>query len=69
MDLQRFTVRGMTCAHCVQAVTHEICGLPGVERVDIELSTGAVSVAADRPIGRSELAAGVEEAGYELVTE
>ncbi len=39
-----FTVTGMTCGHCVQAVTDEITALDGVEKVDVELSSGAVTV-------------------------
>ena len=42
-----FTVSGMTCGHCVAAVTEEVTKLVGVKRVDIDLASGAVTVAAD----------------------
>ena len=37
-----YTVTGMTCSHCVQAVTGEISALPGVEKVQIDLASGAL---------------------------
>ena len=60
------TVGGMTCQHCVMSVTEEISEIDGVSAVDVELDSGAVTVLADREIGRAEIAAAVTEAGYEL---
>jgi len=59
-----FTVEGMTCGHCVSAVTSEVSKLPNVERVDIDLGTGAVSVRSDGPVDEAAFAAAVDEAGY-----
>jgi len=63
-----FTVTGMTCAHCQRAVTQEISGIDGVESVAVDLAIGTVTVTARRPVDRSEIAAAVDEAGYELVS-
>jgi copper chaperone CopZ len=62
----QYTVTGMTCGHCVQAVTDEISALPGVEQVNVELTTGSVTVVSDDEIGRENVAAAVDEAGYAL---
>ncbi len=67
MGTQVFTVAGMSCEHCVRAVTAEVSKVPGVRAVDVDLGSGAVTVTADRELGESEMAAAVEEAGYELV--
>lgn len=67
MGMQVFMVKGMSCGHCVNAVTEEIARLDGVQRVDVDLEIGAVTVTAVRELGESEVAAAVEEAGYELV--
>ncbi len=32
-----YTVTGMTCSHCVQAVTEEVLAIPGVTAVDLTL--------------------------------
>lgn len=67
MRMQVFTVEGMSCGHCVNAVTEQILSLDDVQRVDVDLGTGVVTVAALRELDESEVGAAVEEAGYELV--
>ena len=62
----RVTVAGMTCQHCVMSVSEEIGEIDGVSAVDVALDSGAVTVLADREVGRAELAAAVTEAGFEL---
>jgi len=61
-----YTVTGMTCSHCVQAVTGEISALPGVADVRIDLSSGAVTVTSEAPLEDEAVRAAVDEAGYEL---
>jgi copper chaperone CopZ len=62
-----FAVRGMTCAHCQRAVTEEISAVGGVDTVTVDLASGTVTVTADRPVDRADIAAAVDEAGYTLV--
>ena len=64
-----FTVTGMTCAHCQRAVTEEISGVDGVESVAVDPASGTVTVTvtADRPVDRADIAAAVDDAGYALV--
>ena len=61
-----YTVAGMTCAHCVQAVTSELTALPGVDDVQVDLGTGAVTVTSATPLADDDVRAAVDEAGYEL---
>jgi len=63
-----YTVTGMTCSHCVQAVTGELSTLPGVEDVRIDLPTGAVTVTSQVPLTETDVRDAVDEAGYQLVT-
>ncbi|GAA0641919.1 heavy metal transport/detoxification protein [Streptomyces sp. NBRC 14336] len=62
-----YDVKGMTCAHCVQAVSSEISGLPGVKDVQVDLPSGKVTVISEEPLDTAAVAAAVDEAGYELV--
>ena len=62
-----FGVTGMTCAHCERAVRQEIGRVVGVTRVDVDVTTGSVTVLADQPVDRADIAAAVDEAGYALV--
>ena len=61
-----YTVSGMTCAHCVSAVTSELSAIDGVGDVQVDLGSGAVTVTSDAPLSDEAVRAAVDEAGYEL---
>ena len=61
-----YTVTGMTCEHCVSAVTSELTALTGVDAVRVDLGTGAVTVTSAAPLAADDVRAAVDEAGYEL---
>jgi copper ion binding protein len=67
MTTSTYQVQGMTCGHCVSAVSSEIGQLAGVSDVAVDLATGKVIVTADRPLEDDAVRAAVEEAGYALV--
>ena len=62
-----YSVEGMTCEHCVRAVTTELVILPGVQSVDVDLESGAVTVTSNGPLDQSAVREAIDEAGYELV--
>lgn len=62
-----YTVSGMTCGHCVAAVSEEVSKIDHVTNVEIDLPTGAVTVHSDGPVDPAAFAAAVDEAGYEVV--
>ncbi len=66
MTTTTYSVKGMTCGHCVNAVSTELGRLPGVTSVDIDLGTGAVIVSSSAPLAPMDVAGAVDEAGYEL---
>ena len=72
MSNQIFPITGLTCGHCVGAITTELRALPGVTDVQIDLvagGTSALSVTADTTITDLELIAALEEAGeYQLAS-
>lgn len=69
MSTATYTVTGMTCAHCVGAVTQELSRLEGVSAVDVDLAAGAasrVTVTSAAPLAEDAVREAVDEAGYEL---
>lgn len=62
------TVVGMTCDHCVRAVTEELGKLEGVTNVEADLETGVVTIESDGPIDDGDVASAVDEAGYEVAS-
>jgi copper ion binding protein len=57
-------VRGMSCGHCVAAITSAVTSLPGVTGVDVDLAEGAVRV--DGAPDASAVTAAIEDAGYDV---
>ena len=61
-----YRVSGMTCGHCVSAVTAEVSELAGVTEVRVDLETGSVTVTSRSPLDDAAVRVAVEEAGYQL---
>jgi copper chaperone CopZ len=64
-----YAVAGMTCGHCVSAVTAELTKLAGVRDVQVDLlpaGTSTVRVASDATLDLDEVRDAIDEAGYEL---
>ena len=63
-------VSGMTCGHCISAVSEELEALDGVENVDVDLNSGGIStvtVTSEHELSPSEIGEAVAEAGYLVV--
>ena len=66
MTTTTYAVTGMSCEHCVNAVTSELSGLGGVSAVTVDLVPGgnsSVTVASDAPLSRDAVSAALDEAG------
>jgi copper chaperone CopZ len=62
-----YRVTGMTCEHCVRAVSGELRDLEGVSDVAVGLVPGgvsAVTVTSDGPLARQAIADALDEPGY-----
>ncbi len=66
MTTSTYTVVGMTCEHCVRAVTEEVGALEGVTGVEVDLASGLVTVSSTTPVEDAVVAEAVAEAGYEV---
>jgi len=62
-SMPSFDVRGMSCGHCVKAVTASIHDIDPAAKVDVDLARGLVEVESDRPA--DAIARAIVEAGYE----
>lgn len=63
---QTYTVVGMTCEHCVRAVSTEVQDIAGVSSAQVDLAAGTVTVTSDAPLDQAAVAEAIDEAGYEL---
>ena len=71
MTTSTYRVDGMTCGHCVSAVTEELKALEGVTAVTVDLQAGGasiVTVASPAALPDEQVAAALDEAGdYHLI--
>ena len=66
MSTQTYAVTGMTCGHCVQAVTSELVDLNEVVDVKVKLvpnGTSTVTVTTEKPLDEAQVTSALAEAG------
>jgi copper chaperone len=64
--VREYTVKGMTCEHCVLSVSEEVSQIAGVRDVDVELASGRLVVRGEA-VSDDAVRAAVADAGYEVV--
>jgi copper ion binding protein len=66
MTTRTYSVDGMSCGHCVAAITGEVTKVPGVAAVDVSLDAKTVTVTGDADDAAVREA--IDEAGYEVAS-
>jgi copper chaperone len=61
-----YNVSGMSCQHCVNAITEEVGAVAGVTEVAVDLDGGLVTVTAGE-VDHAAIRAAIVEAGYDVV--
>jgi len=64
METINLTVSGMTCSTCVKHVEKAIHSIAGVQKVEVNLASGAVKVQGNVSQHLKEIIAALEEDGY-----
>jgi copper chaperone len=65
MTTRTYAVEGMTCQHCVNAVSSEVGQVAGIKVVEVDLDGGTVIVTGGQ-IDDQAVWAAVDEAGYRV---
>lgn len=60
-------IKGMSCNHCVMAVTKALNEIDGVKDVSVELATGEAKFNEERPVDMDIVKEKLKKAGYEVV--
>jgi len=60
-------IKGMSCQHCVAAVTKALAKLEGLKNVQVSLERGEATFEAEKPVAASLIREAVEKAGYDVV--
>lgn len=62
--MQVFKMQGMSCEHCVRAITHAVQMLDEAAEVEVDLADGEVRVSSRLSIAEVEEA--IRDEGYEI---
>jgi len=68
MEKTVINVDGMSCEHCVNAITKAVKALPGIAKVAVDLSAKSVAVEYDSSkTALDKIKAEIEEQGYDVL--
>ncbi len=59
-------VKGMTCNHCVMAISEGVGSIDGVSEVDVSLEEGTVTVFHSEEIDPDRIKEKIGELGYDI---
>ncbi|MEL7610157.1 MAG: copper chaperone CopZ [Bacillota bacterium] len=69
MEKAILNVNGMSCEHCVRAVTKAVGALPGVDGVSVDLKAKTVAVEYDpQKSALDAIKFAIEDQGYDVVS-
>ena len=68
MATDQFRVPGVSCDHCVRAITEEVSVLPGIQQVVVNLGDKSVQINHEGKVSLEELIKAINEAGYDEVS-
>lgn len=59
-------IKGMSCNHCVVAVTKALSGIEGVGNVKVDLANGEATFEESKPVDRAVVAERIRKAGFDV---
>jgi copper chaperone len=65
--MKTIKIEGMTCNHCVAAVTKALKSIEGLENIKIDLEKGEASFDEKMPVDPAVINERIEKAGYAVV--
>ena len=65
MSTITYSVKGMTCSHCVGSVTKEVEKVAGIDQIEVDVANGRLTVTSSAAVDDEAVVEAVEEAGYE----
>ncbi len=63
--MARIGIKGMSCGHCVAAVTKALEEIEGIRNVSVDLERAEATFDEDRPVSHETIRERIEKAGYE----
>jgi len=65
--MKTIKITGMSCQHCVMAVSRALQTIDGVDRVQVSLEKGEAAFEEATPVDMAVIAEKIRKAGYDVV--
>jgi copper chaperone len=65
--MKTIRIEGMSCQHCVMAVTKALGAVAGIRNVKVDLARGEATFEEEKPVDQEVLREAVRKAGYKMV--
>ena len=65
-DMTTLKIKGMTCRHCVMAVTKALGGINGIRDVQVDLERGEAAFTEEKPVDRALIRERIVKAGFDV---
>jgi copper chaperone len=65
-NMATIKIKGMSCNHCVMAVTKALGGIDGVSNVKVDLAKGEATFDEATPVDRNVISERIKKAGFEV---
>jgi copper chaperone len=65
--MKSIKIKGMSCQHCVMAVTKALGALDGIKDIKVDLKSGMATYEEVKAVDSVAVAAAIKKAGFEVV--
>jgi len=65
--MKKIKIKGMTCQHCVAAVTKALSSIEGIDNVSVDLESGEATFEENIPVDPRIIREKIEDEGYEII--
>jgi len=65
--MKRIKIEGMSCQHCVAAVTKALGSIEGIDNVKVDLEAGEAAFEERTPVDPEIIREKIEDEGYEII--
>ena len=66
--MEKVKIQGMSCQHCVMAVTKALSKIGGLRDVKVDLGKGEASFENSDQVSREKITQAIEEAGFKVAS-
>ena len=64
--MEKIKIQGMSCQHCVMAVTKALGSIAGIKNLKVDLAEGEATFENSQNVSREDIRKAVEDAGYRV---